>query len=90
MGDGAFMRKNKHFKKRLSELLDCYKLTYRWDLLHLANRSHIAARGYTKYEQKKATTSEEADDDNDYDSIENTEISELIDYIQSEAKKYRT
>ena len=48
------MQKNEPFKKRLSELLDRYTLTFRWDLLHLANRAHMAARGSTEYEKEEA------------------------------------
>ena len=79
--------------------MDHYELTFRWDLLHLCNRSHISARGSTKYEEKKASKKkadafEETDNGNDdYDLIESTtttEIGELIDFIQSEAKQYRT
>ena len=93
------MRYNEPFKKRLSDLLDNFNLTFRWDLLHLSNRSHIAARKSTKYETKKAaekrvTISQEVDDYNSdlEDTPDNscTEISMLIDYIQSEAKEWRT
>lgn len=90
------MRKNQPFKNRLSELLDRYKLTYRWDLLHLSNRAHIAARGSTKYEQKKASENaadlEEIEDDecNKSENTSSTGISELIDSIQHLSKKNRT
>ena len=93
------MRYNEPFKKRISELLGNFNLTFRWDLLHLSNRAHIAARKSTKYEIKKAakkrtTTSEEIDDyDCDLEITpdnSSTKISELIDYIQSKAKEWRT
>ena len=98
VGDGAFMRKNEPFKKRLSELLDRYKLTFRWDLLHLANRAHMAARGCTDYEKQMKTkeidsSTETAEDDDDIifaESTDATKLSELIDYIQCNAKKNRT
>ena len=75
------------------------ELVFRWDLLHLANRSHISARGSTAYEEKKAAkkraNATEATDEIDYDIIENTSanttaIAQLIDYIQTQARKYRT
>ena len=95
------MRYNEPFKKRLSELLNNFNLTYRWDILHLSNRAHIAARKSTAYEKKKAAKKKGADSEEfaeyDYDcDLENssdctgTEISELIDYIQSKAKEWRT
>ena len=93
------MRYNEPFKKRISELLGNFNLTFRWDLLHLSNRAHIAARKSTKYEIKKAakkrtTTSEEIDDyDCDLEITPDnsiTKISEQIDYIQSKAKEWRT
>ena len=95
VGDGAFIRKNEPFKKRLREVLDHNELTFRWDLLHLCNRSHISARGSTKYEvkkasKKKANAFEETDDNDLIESTITTEIGELIDFIQLEAKKYRT
>ena len=93
------MRYNEPFKKKISELLGNFNLTFRWDLLHLSNRAHIAARKLTKYERKKAAKneteiSEEIDDyDCDLDITpdnSSTKISELIDYIQSKAKEWRT
>ena len=91
------MCKNGPFKKRLSELLDRYKLTFRWDLLHLANRAHMAARGSTDYEKevapKKANSSSETVDDDEVifeEGTDPTTLSKLIDYIQSNAKKNRT
>ena len=79
----------------MREVLDHNELTFRWDLLHLCNRSHISARGSTKYEvkkasKKKANAFEETDDNDLIESTITTEIGELIDFIQLEAKKYRT
>ena len=83
----------------MSELLNNFNLTFRWDLLHLSNRAHIAARKSTKYERKKAakkncTNLAEFDnydcDLDDPPDNSGTEISELIDYIQSKAKEWRT
>ena len=88
------MQKNEPFKKRLSELLDRYTLTFLWDLLHLANRAHMAARGSTEYEKEEApkkvndsTISEEDVDDIVIDQYSDpTTVSELINYIQCNAK----
>ena len=92
------MQKNEPFKKRLSELLDRYTLTFRWDLLHLANRAHMAARGSTEYEKEEApkkvndsTISKEDVDDIVIDQYSDpTTVSELINYIQCNAKTNRT
>ena len=92
------MQKNEPFKKRLSELLDRYTLTFPWDLLHLANRAHMAARGSTEYEKEEApkkvndsTISEEDVDDIVIDQYSDpTTVSELINYIQCNAKTNRT
>ena len=61
----------------------------------MCNRSHISARGSTKYEVKKASKKkgnafEETDENDLIESTITTEIGELIDFIQLEAKKYRT
>jgi len=92
VGDGAFMRKNKPFKKRLQELLDKYNLTFRWDLLHLGNRAHIAARGPTKYETKKKLKklTDDGEDDSSEDGTQVTELGELINYIQGHSKTFRS
>ena len=42
-GDGAFIRGNKGFKEKTSELLDKV-LKFRWDILHLVNRAFEEAR----------------------------------------------
>ena len=82
------MQKNEPFKKRLSELLDRYTLTFRWDLLHSANHAHMAARGSTEYEKvNDSTISEEDVDDIVIDQYSDpTTVSELINYIQCNAK----
>ena len=99
VGDGAFMKSNKPFKDMMSKILQ-KQLTFRWDLLHLANRAHITARGGIlsdqKYDKKYGIGSSdsimESNDTNDIamNSSTCTSISRTIDYIQSQAKKYRT
>ena len=89
--DGAFAKGNSPFKVKISELFE-KELVIRWDLLHLINRAHIEARG------KVDEDDEDIDElENDVElNVENSEernaslITELIHYIQSGAKKFRT
>ena len=96
-GDGAFAKGNKPFKQTFIKLLD-KDVPIRWDLLHLINRAHKDARGKAIYDQEiQIDLSELADDEELADNVNadhtqscKASVSELIDFIQSEAKKYRT
>ena len=62
------------------ELLFDKKLIFRWDLLHLINRAHIAAKG-------KIEDGEESEDEESESTSRHHEslVSELIKCIQSQA-----
>lgn len=47
VGDGAFIKGNEPFKAKMCELIG-KPLLFRWDILHLVNRSHIKARDESK------------------------------------------
>ena len=79
-GDGAFAP----FKDTMELLFD-KKLIFRWDLLHLiitSNRAHIAAKG-------KIEDGEESEDEESESTSRHHEslVSELIKFIQSQARK---
>ena len=68
VGDGAFIKGNKQFKNKMKELLH-ENLQFRWDILHLANRAHAAARG-------KAHFDCEDGEDEEYEDEEEEEVNE--------------
>ena len=90
-GDGAFAKLNKPFKNKISELLG-KNVPIRWDILHLINRAHKDARGKTDFDDDTDTTldDDEPDPALEISHLDTTEVSKLINYIQSEAKKYRS
>ena len=94
-GDGAFAKLNKPFKNKITELLG-KNVPIRWDILHLINRAHKDARGKTEFDKDNEDNTLDSDDATFTDptvvdeSSDNTEVCKLIDYIQSEAKKYRS
>ena len=83
------MKFNHDFKNGITERLQ-KNLTFRWDLLHLANRSHISARGKADTDNYIASFDEdkmEFDSDSENGELESTTrvstlISSLINYIQ--------
>ena len=90
-GDGAFATGNAPFKKKMEEL-SYKKLVFRWDPLHLINRAHIEAKGEVKGVEAEVDyeVNEKEDDDDDSDQADGkkeTIITELINFIQKEAKK---
>ena len=85
------MKGNEPFKTRITELLKNLELTFRWDMLHLCNRAHLVARGQTAYEKKKKEKDlEQGDEPEESDIISSTLLSDLINHIQRDAKKFRT
>ena len=91
-GDGVFAKGNAPFKNKMKELFND-KLVFRWDPLHLINRAHKDAKGkVTGVESADDELSEygdESDEEKEEKNENNTLITELIDYIQKEAKKLR-
>ena len=91
-GDGAFAKLNKPFKKEITELLG-KDVPIRWDILHLVNRAHKDARGETEFDkdiQEETLLEDDEIDQATLDAIGITDVSRLVDYIQSEAKKFRS
>ena len=101
--DGAFV--NAPFKERCKDLLDNSELVFKWDLMHLINRTHCNARGLTKSEKEANAAMGDADDQEDADEpivdlivepiVDLTQaqtklITRLLDYVQSQAKKWRS
>ena len=84
-GDGAFAKGNAPFKDTMELLFD-KKLVFRWDLLHLINRAHIAAKG--KIEDGEESEDEESDSESTSRQHESL-VSELIKFIQSQARSLR-
>ena len=97
LGDGAFIKGNEPFKSQLNKLIN-KQLQYIWDPLHLANVSHIAARGkISKNEMNDVDDPnewkldlDETSDDLASNASENTELlRQLIRYIQKQSVKFR-
>ena len=86
VGDGAFIKGNAGFKGMMKSLLH-EKLQFRWDILHLANRAHLDARGATSSDLKQS--SKEGEEVNPKETSTCTPISRMIDMIQQSAKKLR-
>ena len=94
-GDGVFAKGNAPFKSKIQELID-KTLVFRWDLLHMINRCHIdAKKGEVVIDSLEDADEVGLDDDhidNDSgtkDEVVGSLISELINYIQKEAKAFR-
>ena len=68
VGDGAFIKGNKQFKNKMKELLH-ENLQLRWDILHLANRAHAAARGKAHFDCEDGED-EEYEDEEEYEEDE--------------------
>ena len=83
IADGQFTNGNQPFKAKMRELFQNPNLLFRWDLLHLCNRAHIAARGPTGVD-----TSQLADGQQQH--VPQKLITKLMNYIQSESKAWRT
>ena len=77
----------------MKELLND-NLQFRWDILHLANRAHVDARGTTAADLKEAAKFSHLEEDGEVETpaatLSATPISELIDMIQKSAKTLRT
>ena len=97
LGDGAFIKGNEPFKSQLNKLIN-KQLQYIWDPLHLANVSHIAARGKIS----KNEINDDVDDPNEWDLDETSDdfasnaseyttnlLRQLIRYIQKQSVKFR-
>ena len=93
-GDGVFAKGNAPFKSKIQELID-KTLVFRWDLLHMINRCHIDAKKGDVIDSLEDADEVGLDDDhidNDSgtkDEVVGSLISELINYIQKEAKAFR-
>ena len=89
-GDGAFSKGNAPFKDQMNSLFE-KALTIRWDMLHLINRAHIDAKGgEVEIFEIENESSEDIDNDIESPPEECADlISELINYIQNDAKKLR-
>lgn len=87
VADGAFVDGNSPFKNKIRELFRNPSMIFRWDLLHMFNRAHIAARGRTQVD---------IGNDDQQASISNNQspnsklLSNMMDYIQSESKAWRS
>ena len=89
-GDGAFAKGNAPFKDEMNLLFEKL-LIFRWDMLHLINRAHIDAKG-GEVEVLEIENGDSEDEDNDIGSTSEEYadlVSDLIKYIQNEAKKLR-
>ena len=89
VGDGAFIKGNVGFKDTMKDLLH-ENLQFRWDILHLANRAHLDARGTTAADLKEAAKTHEDDETPEASNSSSTPISKLIDMIQKSAKNLRS
>lgn len=94
VADGALVKGNEPFKLKCRELIN-EQLTFKWDLLHLINRAHIAARGKTSHEVEFQATvgfddEPSASAEIPRTNIGNIGIKELLSYIQCQAKKWRS
>lgn len=76
--DGAIIDQNGPFRREMMVLFNP-DLVFRWDVLHMANRCHISARGAT-----------EVDVTNDGGTRSRTLLAKAMVYVQSESKKWRS
>ena len=53
VADGAFVDGTIPFKDKIKQLFRNQQMVFRWDLLHLTNRAHIAARGLTQVDMSQ-------------------------------------
>ena len=105
VADGAFVKMNDQFKNKCRELLQNPDLTFKWDILHLVNRSHIEARGKTSQEVEYVNIingDDEPGDEPDGDSTANENssgnaqnanslsLTQLLNYVQCQSKKWRS
>ena len=81
--DGAIVDRNGPFKREMKALLDNDDLIFRWDVLHMANRSHIAARGATDIDNDDGNT-------NAPRQRNRTLLAKTMVYVQTESKRWRT
>ena len=66
------------------------KLVFRWNFLHLINRAHKDAKGKlsdVEHDDELSEYEDESDKEKEQKNENNTLITELIDYIQKNAKK---
>lgn len=80
--DGAIVDRNGPFRREIRALFNNDNIIFRWDVLHMANRSHIAARGAT-----------DIDISNDGDGVTNVRRNNrtrTMIYVQTESKRWRT
>ena len=96
VADGAFAKENYPFKNRFCELLQNPNLVFKWDILHLVNRAHMQARGLTSYEveyERIVNQEPDGDDieiDSNISSVNKITLTELINYVQNQSKKWRS
>ena len=84
-GDDVFAKGNAPFKNKMQELF-MKELVFRWDRLHLINRTYIDAKGKVKGVENDYKC---AEDESDREEERHTHITELIDHIQQGTKKLR-
>ena len=80
--DGAIVDRNDPFKREMKALFDNNDLVFRWDILHMANRAHIAARGSTDVDTQT--------DDGSNMQRNRTLLVKTMNYVQTESKRLRT
>ena len=92
--DGAFIKGNEPFKQKMRELLANDDLIFKWDFMHILNRAHCKARGLTDSEiDSENTLRDESDIDDEPRTLspnQKTALTTLMDYIQSQSKKWRS
>ena len=89
VADGAFADRNQPFKAKIREVFNNPNMIFRWDLLHLCNRAHIAARGMTQVDLANL------DEDERRRAVARQGGNQplvclLMNYIQNESKQWRT
>lgn len=78
--DGAIVDRNGPFKREMRAIFGP-NLIFRWDVLHMMNRCHIAARG---------STDVDIENDGSGNRRGRTLLAKTLVYIQNESKKWRS
>ena len=83
--DGAIVDRNGPFKREIRALFNNDNMIFRWDVLHMANRSHIAARGATDID-----ISNDGGGNTNVRRNNRTLLARTMIYVQTESKRWRT